>query len=883
MTDAPDLEWDVFISYAGPDEAIAAQLHRALDQRGKRAYFHPASSQPGDEWRTMIPGHIERATVTAVLLSEHSAAAWYQDSEITIAVDTSRTHGSRVVPIRLAAKAQLPFGLERAQAIDAWHPTGIAEAADKIAAVIDRPEDHPSPSLRAIVSDRIPHVNRWLTGRQALLKRLASSWQERRDQPEVLILHGMGGAGKSTLAAALARRVEEHADVLWWIRAEQEATLIDDIIELADRLDIAPIDDRRERARRTIRFLAESERRWLLVFDNVDDERIVAPWIPAIGRGSSVITTRDRTVRQLGETVSVGILSPEEATEFLVRRTSVTPGQAVDRAGAAAVAELLEGHPLALEQAGAWVAASERRTFARFADRFAGARKNPFPDGTVPVDYERTTWACIQVSVDAASTVTPVAERLWHVLGWLASDDIAIEWFTGEAGDGYLDIEDEDELEEAIEALEMHSLVMADGDTISDVHRVVQAAARQASPPEAGRTAVRLLYDVHLEDGYKPETWAINRRLLPHARAARHHGAGLPESASELSAVLDSCASTVQFAGDPLAAMHMFEANVEFTTDYLGPRHDGTIVARGNLVAAYGASGRIADAIEVAEAVLVDEIELLGERHKQTLMTRSNLCWLHAHAGRVDEAVRLSEQVVEVQTEELGESDEETLITKGNLVSYYRLAGRTDAAIRLGEEVFEARRAVLGDRNPFTLASRFALSLAYSSAGRLTDAISVCEDVLATQSAVLGDRHPDTLRSMAHLGDISLAAGHHEDAIRLARDAHDGQVAVIGPTHPDTLKSKATMAAANRAAGRFYEAIRLDEEVLRKRIAELGELHPSTVRSRASLAVSLRAADRCDEAEAALREAIEGAASLDHELPDLTAWRDVLADWTAAG
>ncbi len=168
----------------------------------------------------------------------------------------------------------------------------------------------------------------------------------------------------------------------------------------------------------------------------------------------------------------------------------------------------LGGLPLALEQAGAWVAASNVNTFARYLSLLDDASKNPFPDETIPLDYERTTWDTWQVSVDAAAAKAPLAPKILAALAWIAPEGLPNEWLTAAANDQYLtghpsEIDDDaadgsptdDDTEavfEAIAALNQFSLVATDGATI-DIHRVVQAATRRQAPHDSGRFAVRML------------------------------------------------------------------------------------------------------------------------------------------------------------------------------------------------------------------------------------------------------------------------------------------------------------------------------------------------------------------------------------------------------
>ena len=59
---------------------------------------------------------------------------------------------------------------------------------------------------------------------------------------QVEAIHGMGGVGKTQLAARYARTHRDSYDVVWWLRAEREQTLRADLGGLAVALGLVPGD-----------------------------------------------------------------------------------------------------------------------------------------------------------------------------------------------------------------------------------------------------------------------------------------------------------------------------------------------------------------------------------------------------------------------------------------------------------------------------------------------------------------------------------------------------------------------------------------------------------------------------------------------------------------
>ncbi|ONI91734.1 hypothetical protein ALI22I_07660 [Saccharothrix sp. ALI-22-I] len=116
------------------------------------------------------------------------------------------------------------------------------------------------------------------------------------------VVHGCGGSGKTTIALTLAQRlIRDRVDMrVWWVDASTDRHLSAALREVAADAGAPPdeIDAWAERRSPIIvlkNALATSPSPWLLVVDNADDTRILAPWLHALyqGRGSVVVTTRN--------------------------------------------------------------------------------------------------------------------------------------------------------------------------------------------------------------------------------------------------------------------------------------------------------------------------------------------------------------------------------------------------------------------------------------------------------------------------------------------------------------------------------------------------------------------------------------------------------------
>ncbi|MFE3205236.1 NB-ARC domain-containing protein [Embleya sp. NPDC059237] len=167
-------------------------------------------------------------------------------------------------------------------------------------------------------------------------------------------VHGLGGVGKSALAAHWAAARDE--PVRWWITAEDPAKVDAGLAALARALHpglgTLPAELQTQRA---VTWLAGHDD-WLLVLDNVEDATHIDPLLDRIaGRGRILITTRRATGwHHHATTIRLDVLEPAEAVDLFTRILTHQGPRETD--GADAVCAELGHLALAVEQAAAYCA-----------------------------------------------------------------------------------------------------------------------------------------------------------------------------------------------------------------------------------------------------------------------------------------------------------------------------------------------------------------------------------------------------------------------------------------------------------------------------------------------------------------------------------------------
>ena len=172
----------------------------------------------------------------------------------------------------------------------------------------------------------------------------------------VQAVHGLGGVGKSTLAARWAAAHAGNYTLTWWITAATPAAIDAGLASLAAALQpalsgVLPLEALREGA---VQWLA-AHQGWLLVLDNVTDPADVAPLLARAPPGRYLITSRRATGwHATAVPVRLDVLDPAEAQALLYAILTQDRPREVD--GAAELCAELGFLPLAIEQAGAYLA-----------------------------------------------------------------------------------------------------------------------------------------------------------------------------------------------------------------------------------------------------------------------------------------------------------------------------------------------------------------------------------------------------------------------------------------------------------------------------------------------------------------------------------------------
>ncbi|MFL5591974.1 MAG: tetratricopeptide repeat protein [Ktedonobacteraceae bacterium] len=274
----------------------------------------------------------------------------------------------------------------------------------------------------------------------------------------------------------------------------------------------------------------ETHSSWLLIFDNADDLAMVRGYLPEGNTGHILLTTRAQAMGGLARKVELDTMEPQEGSEFLLRRAGIIEQDAAldsasmaDRAAAIDIVRAMEGLPLALDQAGAYIEETGE-SLSNYLSIYQKQRAELLKrrGGFVP-DHPSvaTTWSLAFENVEQAN---PAAIELMNLCAFLAPDAIPEELIM--EGAPYLGpvlepvAADRARLNAALAELLKYSLVQrnAAAQTLS-IHRLVQVVIKDEMDEETqhqwAERAVQAARRVFPFDEAAP--WPRSQRYLAHA------------------------------------------------------------------------------------------------------------------------------------------------------------------------------------------------------------------------------------------------------------------------------------------------------------------------------------------------------------------------------
>jgi hypothetical protein len=720
-----------------------------------------------------------------------------------------------------------------------------------------------------------------LVGRESLLARISAQLKSSAPVPRLVVLHGLGGIGKTSLAVEYAYRHLADYALAWRLPAENGVVLSNACAELAVLLGVRERGDTGDPVSQLHATLASRTDPWLMLLDNVRDAEAVADVIPPAGPGHILITSR--SAHWPGEfEIEVPLLEQSVAAAFLLDGTNPDGADQDQARTATVVAAELGALPLALEQARAYTRETGRTL--REYRILLNERRTALLDRGQPWGYSSRVASTWDVAFEELRASAPEAVALLQLLSCWAPEAIPLDLLLGTSQSAMVRVADPEvatqieplnldalALDDARRALGRYSLARNERGSLVTVHRLVQAVAidRLAEPVRrAWQDAAAGLVEAALPAAFDdPATWSAFGLLMPHAMAvldpsmpgfarvidylnaisdyptardlqAQVVATGAERLGEEAPEVLEARARLAKWtglAGNPIAARDLLDELHRTTSRVLGPENRLTLTLRAWTADWTGQAGNWPLARDLSARALPALRRVLGDDAPETVELWHILGFWTGQNGYPEAARAIYEEFMPIQQRLLGPWHRDVLSARDQYARYVANSGDLTRAIPLVESVLGDYERIMGAQHSHTLWARGHLAWLTAEAGDFPHALSLYQELVRDRLRIFGPKHPAT---QVEQGNFAYWTGISGDAVR-ARDQFEALLPirqeVLGPEHPETLLVMENIAEWTGQAGDPCRARDLFTALLPVYVRVQGSSHPWTVKAVASL------------------------------------------------
>ncbi len=711
-------------------------------------------------------------------------------------------------------------------------------------------------ALWTIPYPRNPHF----TGRDDLLEQLAlrlspSDPGEPTSMRQTLLtqpgaIKGLGGIGKTQIAVEYAYRAREQNRYrhTLWINAASEETMMSSFAALAELLpSVAALaeKDQSKLVAAVIRWLEQCQQPWLLIFDNADDLSLVQRYFPRLGNGSLLLTTRAYAVAALASPLEVESMGGVEGTHFLLHRTQRLDATDEQSNEATNVVIALDGFPLALDQAGAYI----EETGCSFGDylqlyhdhRLALLARRGNQATHYPYSVA-TTWS---LSFQQVEHVNPAAADLLRLCAFLAPDHIPEELLRDGAPHWppmlQQAVSDLLAFNQMLEDLLKFSLIkrLVEVHTLS-IHRLVQVVQRERmDPQEQKRWATHVVYGVNAVFPPDPQseeaTWPQCQRYLEQVQGCdlliQQYGLAFSEAADLLNRTgIYLCVHSLYVLAEPLyrRALCIWEQPS-------GPEHPLVASALMSLGDLYSKQGKYAEAEPFDQRALRIWEQQLGQHHPKVAASLNNLANTYKEQGKYAEAESYYLRAWQIWEQALGPEHLRVSDALNGLANVYLEQGKYTEAEPLYQRALRIREQQQGPEAVGVTYPLNGLGALYGEQGKYTEAEPLFQRVLRILEKQFGRQNPGITIPLNNLGELYAKQGRYAEAESYYLRALRIREQALGPEHPQVADTLNGLANLSQEQGKYEQAEPLYQRALSIRAQALGLQHPDTEETRRAL------------------------------------------------
>ena len=272
-------------------------------------------------------------------------------------------------------------------------------------------------------------------------------------------------------------------------------------------------------------------------------------------------------------------------------------------------------------------------------------------------------------------------------------------------------------------------------------------------------------------------------------------------------------------------ALPLYQQALIIREKILGKNHLSTSTSYNNLAELYKKMGEYQKALPFSKKALTILEEQLGESHSSTATNYNNLAELYKIIGEYRNALILYKKALKIDQKNLGENHQNTSDSYNSLAEFYRETYEYEKALPLYKKALTIRKEKLGRDHPSTATIYNNLALYYHLIGEYEKALPLHEKALTIRKEKLGNNHPDVAQSYNNLAGLYESMLNYQKALLLYEKALTIRKEQLGNNHPDVAQSYHNLGRLYDSIGEYKKALLFYKNALAIREKKFGENH----------------------------------------------------------
>jgi len=837
----------VFYSYEPTALRDKNLLRKIRDQLGvsRRARLIDDAYDSGCVARGIVEKSIEHfmkeAKIIVLLVSpNYFSSTRCFEVEMKLAIERQREENVRLIPVQLHATEleTSPLGghlffprdgkpVKRPSSVEMDNVlvelgNEIRKAAEEIAGLTD----NSSCAESQLPLNTIPYEHsRFFTDRLDIFTKLHdyfTSVQEFR-QTRILALSGMPGCGKSQIATEYALTYKGEYKTVLWLEATSRHALYKAIVSSANALSFSAQDrEDEEHLFGALKRWLQQYDDWLLILDNIKDLRLMDLFLTPLMHGHILLTTYSQATGERAYPIPVEQMATKDSALFLLRRAGIIKDQALlneasesERLQALNVVDAVDGLPLALDQAGAYIE-EKSCTLSGYLERYRDCRsriKLLEKRGRNARIHPDSVKATLSLAFQEVAQEHPAALSLLRLFAFLHSSTIHDEMI--EQGAFALDkslrtlATEALALDEAIDILLKFSLIQRRTDTaVSSIHHIVQDILIEDLMPNQQRQwakrIVRMMNRVFPDAEFS--NWPTCAKYFSQACHCAELIATFQLTQKEAARLLQRLGTYCYHLGSYWDAERYLAAALELYEQKIGTDQPATAQTLNNLALLYHKQGKYRKAEELYQRALRIREQIYGEYHSFISQTLNNLALVYQDEGRYSEAEELYQRVLLIDERTVGLDHPDMAVSLSNLAAVYDDQGKYSQAEELYQQAFSIEERTLPPDHPDRALSLNKQAEQQREQGHYLQAEKLYQHALALQQRSIGPKHADVALTLSDLAGLYTRMGRYPEAEALYQQALTISKQALGPEHPDIASILNNLGYLFRQQERYQEA-----------------------------------------------------------------------------